>query len=168
MTEPTNHRAKFSIRKLTFAFGPKVALREINLEIPPNQVTVVFGPSQAGKSVLLRTLNRLNDLVEGTAMQGEVLLDGHSIYAPDVDVVALRRRIGIVFALPIPLPGTIRENMRYGLKLAGVRDQGRLEEATERGLQAAALWDEVKDRLDSSAFALSGGQQQRLCLARAL
>jgi phosphate transport system ATP-binding protein len=161
-------RAKFSIRNLTFAFDGKPALRNVNLEIYANQITVVFGPSRAGKSVLLRTLNRLNDLVEGTEMQGQVLLDGEDIYAPEVDVVALRRRVGMVFAVPIPLPGSIRENITYGLRLAGVRSRARLDEALERSLRAAALWDEVKDRLDDSAFALSGGQQQRLCLARVL
>jgi len=168
MTHSEDAPAKFTIRNLTFSFDGKVALRDINLEIPPHQVTVVFGPSQAGKSVLLRTLNRLNDLIEGTSMEGQVLLDGEDIYAPGVNVVALRRRVGMVFAVPIPLPGSIRENVTYGLKLAGVHDQRTLDEALERSLRAAALWDEVKDRLDSSAYALSGGQQQRLCLARVL
>jgi len=168
MSHSTNHRTKFSIRDLAFAFDGKVALKGINLEILRHQITVVFGPSQAGKSVLMRTLNRLNDLVEGTSREGQILLDGQDIYAPDVDVVALRRRVGMVFAVPIPLPGSVRENIHYGLKLAGVRDLRTLDEALERSLKAAALWDEVKTRLDDSAHALSGGQQQRLCLARVL
>ncbi|MGQ9583896.1 MAG: phosphate ABC transporter ATP-binding protein [Anaerolineae bacterium] len=159
---------KFAIRNLTFSFNGKAALKGVTLDIYPNQITVIFGPSRAGKSVFMRTLNRLNDLIEGTAMQGQVLLDGRDIYAPEEDVVALRRRVGMVFAVPIPLPGSVRENVTYGLKLAGVRDRRRLDEALERSLRAAALWDEVKARLDDSAYALSGGQQQRLCLARVL
>lgn len=167
--EPTpSPRPKFQIRNLTFSFDGTPALRNVSLDIYANQITVIFGPSRAGKSAFLRTLNRLNDLVEGTEMQGQVLLDGKDIYAPEVDVVALRRRVGMVFAVPIPLPGSIRENITYGLRLAGVRSRTRLDEALERSLRAAALWDEVKDRLDDPAFALSGGQQQRLCLARVL
>lgn len=168
MAPSLSPQPKFQIRNLTFSFDGKPALRNVSLDILANQITVIFGPSRAGKSAFLRTLNRLNDLVEGTEMQGQVLLDGEDIYAPEVDVVALRRRVGMVFAVPIPLPGSIRENITYGLRLAGVRSRTRLDEALERSLRAAALWDEVKDRLDDSAFALSGGQQQRLCLARVL
>jgi phosphate transport system ATP-binding protein len=162
--------AKFSIRHLTFRYSDGVALRGVTLDIPANEITVVFGPSHAGKSTLLRSLNRLNDLIENeaTAMSGQVLLDGHDIYRPGVDVTELRRRVGMVFALPIPLPLTIRENVIYGLRMRGERRQARLDELVERSLRQAALWDEVEDRLDEPAMRLSGGQQQRLCLARTL
>jgi phosphate transport system ATP-binding protein len=140
----------------------------VNLDLPERAITVVFGPASGGKSTLLRLVNRLNDLVEGTTRRGHVLLDGEDIYAPGVDVTALRRRVGMVFALPLPLPMSIRENVVYGPRLAGVRDRARLDELTERSLRQAALWEEVKDRLEASAFSLSGGQQQRLCIARSL
>jgi phosphate transport system ATP-binding protein len=161
---------KISIQDLTFSYNgaDRPALTGINLDIQSNEITVLFGPSQSGKSTLLRLLNRLNDLVEGITMTGQILLNGQDIYAPGVNVVELRRRVGMVFALPIPLPATIRENITYGLRLSGVRDRHRLEEIVERSLRAAALWDEVWDRLDEPANALSGGQQQRLCLARVL
>jgi phosphate transport system ATP-binding protein len=144
------------------------SLRNVSLSIPRNAITVLFGPAGGGKSTLLRTFNRLNDMVEGTRYRGKVLLDGADILGPDTDVVALRRRVGMVFAQPVPLPMTIRENMTYGLTLAGERRHRNLNRALEEGLQAAALWDEVKDRLDEPAHAISGGQQQRLCLARVL
>ena len=162
--------AKFSIRHLTFRYSDGVALRDVTLDIPANQITIVFGPSHAGKSTLLRSLNRLNDLIENeaTAMSGQVLLDGKDIYRPGVDVTELRRRVGMVFALPIPLPLTIRENVIYGLRMQGERRQARLDELVERSLRQAALWDEVEDRLNEPAMRLSGGQQQRLCLARTL
>jgi len=159
---------KIQIQNVSYAYGDKVALRDVTLDVPANAITVFFGPAGGGKTTLLRLINRLNDLVEGTRMSGRILLDGKDIYAPDVDVPDLRRRVGMVFALPLPLPGTIRENVLYGPKLAGVRDRTRLEEILERSLVQAALWDEVKDRLDSPASALSGGQQQRLCIARSL
>ncbi len=161
---------KFSIRNLTFRFNQDVALRDVNLDIPANQVTVIFGPSQSGKSVLLRCLNRLNDLIENeeTQLTGQVLLDGADIYAPGVDVTELRRRVGMVFALPIALPLTVRENVTYGPRMRGERGAVRLQELVERSLHQAALWDEVKDRLDEPALRLSGGQQQRLCVARTL
>jgi phosphate transport system ATP-binding protein len=162
--------AKFSIRHLTFRYSDGVALRDVTLDIPAKQITIVFGPSHAGKSTLLRSLNRLNDLIENeaTAMSGQVLLDGKDIYRPGVDVTELRRRVGMVFALPIPLPLTIRENVIYGLRMQGERRQARLDELVERSLRQAALWDEVEDRLNEPAMRLSGGQQQRLCLARTL
>lgn len=159
---------KIRIEDLTYAYGDKVALRDVTMDIPANAITVVFGPAGGGKTTLLRLINRLNDLIEGTRMSGRILLDGKDIYAPGTDVIDLRRRVGMVFALPLPLPGTIRENVEYGPRLAGVRDPVRLEEIVVRSLKQAALWDEVKDRLDTPASALSGGQQQRLCLARSL
>jgi phosphate transport system ATP-binding protein len=143
-------------------------LRGISLRIPANAITVLFGPAGGGKSTLLRTLNRLNDLADVVTLAGHVWIDGQDILAPETDTVALRRRLGMVFARPVVLPMTIRQNMTYGLELAGERNRERLNEAVERGLQAAALWEEVQDRLEEPAIALSGGQQQRLCLARVL
>jgi len=162
--------AKFSIQNLVFRFGDGAALRDVTLDIPANQITVIFGPSHAGKSTLLRCLNRLNDLIknEETEFTGQILMDGQDIYAPQVDVTELRRRVGMVFALPTPLPLTIHENVTYGPRMAGERRPGRLDEIVERSLRQAALWDEVKDRLHDPAMRLSGGQQQRLCIARSL
>lgn len=159
---------KIRLENVSYYYGNQPALRDVTLDIPPNAITVIFGPAGGGKTTLLRLINRLNDEVEGTRMTGRVLLDGQDIYAPGVDVPRLRRRVGMVFALPLPLPGTVRENILYGPKLAGVRDRARLEEILERSLRLAALWDEVKDRLDDPASRLSGGQQQRLCIARSL
>jgi phosphate transport system ATP-binding protein len=163
MNEP-----KIRIENVTYAYGGEVALHDISFDVPANAVTVVFGPAGGGKTTLLRLINRLNDLVDGTEMSGRILLDGQDIYAPGTDVVNLRRRVGMVFALPLPLPGTVRENVLYGLKLAGVRDRPQLDAALMRSLTQAALWDEVRDRLDDPARSLSGGQQQRLCIARSL
>ncbi|HSR30560.1 MAG TPA: phosphate ABC transporter ATP-binding protein [Anaerolineae bacterium] len=162
--------AKFSIHNLTFEYGGSVALQDVTLDIPANQVTVIFGPSHAGKSTLMRCLNRLNDLIEYEVISrtGQILLDGQDIHAPGVDVTDLRRRVGMVFALPIPLPLTIYENVTYGPRMAGERRQARLDDLVERSLRQAALWDEVKDRLHDPAMRLSGGQQQRLCIARTL
>ena len=143
------------------------SLRGITLDIYANRINVVFGPAGGGKSTLLRALNRLNDLVDVDQMEGRVLLDDEDIYAPRVDVVQLRRRVGMVFARPVPLPMSIRQNLHYGPQLAGVRGS-RLDELAERSLRQAALWDEVKERLDEPSSQLSGGQQQRLCLARTL
>ncbi len=159
---------KIHIDHVTYAYDGQPVLRDVTLEIPAHAVTVLLGPAGSGKSTLLRLINRLNDLVDSTQLTGRVRLDGQDIYAPGVDVSALRRRVGMVFALPLPLPGTIRENIIYGPKLAGERDRTRLEEIVVRSLIQAALWDEVKDRLDSPANAISGGQQQRLCIARSL
>jgi len=159
---------KIHIEKVSYAYGENWILRDVTLDIAPNSVTVFFGPSGGGKTSLLRLINRLNDLVEGTQMKGRILLDGQDIYSSDTHIPSLRRRVGMVFALPLPLPGTVRENVLYGLKLAGIRDRSRLDEILERSLSQAALWDEVKDRLDDLAAALSGGQQQRLCIARSL
>jgi phosphate transport system ATP-binding protein len=162
--------AKFSIHDLSFYFDGHQALKNVTLEIPARQITVVFGPSHGGKSTLLRCLNRLNDLIENeeTEIQGQILLDGQDVYGPEVDVTELRRRVGMVFAVPIPLPLSIYENVVYGLRMRGEGDRARLDGRVEQSLVQAALWDEVKDRLHEPAMRLSGGQQQRLCLARTL
>jgi phosphate transport system ATP-binding protein len=144
------------------------SLRNISLGIRENAITVLFGPAGGGKSSLLRCINRLNDLTEIKAQQGRILLDGENILAPQVDVINLRRKVGMVFARPVVLPLTIRGNLTYGLEVMGEKSRSKLDEAIERSLKQAALWDEVKDRLDDPAIALSGGQQQRLCLARSL
>ena len=159
---------KIRIEKVSYSYGDVQALREITLDIPAEAITVLFGPAGGGKTTLLRLINRLNDLVDATRMEGHILLDGVDVYRPGVDVTDLRRRVGMVFALPLPLPGTVRENVVYGPMLAGIRDPTRLQEMLVRSLTQAALWAEVKDRLDDSASALSGGQQQRLCIARSL
>jgi phosphate transport system ATP-binding protein len=161
---------KLSIHSLSFQYGKDVALKDVTLDVPEHAMTVLFGPSRAGKSTLLRCLNRLNDLIDDqpTTRRGEILLDGADIYAPGVDVTDLRRRVGMVFALPLPLPMTLRENVLYGLRMRGERSKARMDELTERSLRQAALWDEVQDRLDEPAIRLSGGQQQRLCIARTL
>jgi phosphate transport system ATP-binding protein len=157
------------VRRLTFHYGTKRALDEITLGIQPNLVTAFIGPSGCGKSTLLRTLNRMNDIIPGTRVEGQVLIDGQDIYAPSSDVVRLRRRVGMVFQKSNPFPKSIFENVAYGLRINGLAPNRRtLQEKVERSLRAAALWDEVKDRLHESALALSGGQQQRLCIARAL
>lgn len=144
------------------------SLRDINLKIPANQVSVLFGPAGGGKSTLLRVLNRLNDLSDVDTMSGRVLLNGKNILDPKTDVVELRRKVGIVFSRPVTLPLTIYQNISYPLEIAGERRKNRLDEAVERALKQAVLWDEVYDRLNDPATAISGGQQQRLCLARAL
>ena len=164
MTDPL-----IAVRNLYLTYADETeALRNVSLDIHRNQVFVLFGPSRAGKSTLLRLFNRLSDLIEGTQRRGEVLLAGRDIFAPEVNVSALRRRVSMVFAVPTPLPGSIYANITYGLKLAGIRSEDELGRRVERSLRQAALWDEVKDRLESSAFALSGGQKQRLCIARSL
>jgi phosphate transport system ATP-binding protein len=152
---------------LQYADGTE-SLRGISLEIREKAVTVLFGPAGGGKSTLLRCLNRLNDLTEVRASSGRILIDGKNILDPDVDTIALRRKVGMVFARPVVLPMSIRENLTYGLELAGEKRRARLDEAVERSLKLAALWEEVQDRLGDPAIALSGGQQQRLCLARSL
>ena len=144
------------------------SLKDINLKIPANAITVLFGPAGGGKSSLLRCLNRLNDLTDIQTLTGNIFLDGENILDSKMDVIALRRRVGMVFARPVVLPMSIRQNLTYGLELANEKRRSRLDEAVERSLKLAALWDEVKDRLGDPAIALSGGQQQRLCLARVL
>ena len=164
MTQP-----QISIQNVSFTFSDgTTALKSISLDIHSNEISVVFGPARSGKTTLLRLLNRLSDLNEGSRHQGTILLDGQDIFARGTDVAALRRRISMVFAIPTPLPGSIWDNLTYGLRMAGVQDKEILDKRVEQSLEQAALWDEVKDRLDSSAFALSGGQQQRLCMARSL
>jgi phosphate transport system ATP-binding protein len=165
----TQESAKFVLDDVSYTYEDGVtALRHVTLRIWPNQITAVFGPAGAGKSTLLRLMNRLNDLIPGRRLEGTVLMDRQNIYAPDVDVNALRRRVGMVFATPVPLPMTVRQNLTYGPRLAGMGGNSQLEELVEDSLSSAALWDEVKDRLDEPATELSGGQQQRLCLARTL
>jgi phosphate transport system ATP-binding protein len=152
---------------LQYADGTE-SLRDISLDVRENAITVLFGPAGGGKSTLLRCLNRLNDLTEIKALSGRILLDGKDILAPKTDTIALRRKVGMVFARPVVLPMSIRQNLTYGLELAGERRRSKLDEAVERSLKLAAIWEEVKDRLDDPAIALSGGQQQRVCLARSL
>lgn len=153
---------------LYFYYGQNRALSDISLKIPEHQVTALIGPSGCGKSTFLRCLNRMNDMIEGTAIKGTVTLEGSNIYGPGVDVVELRKRVGMVFQKSNPFPKTIYENVAYGPRVAGVRKRFVLNEIVERSLKQSALWDEVKDRLNDSALQLSGGQQQRLCIARAL
>ena len=158
-----------ALRDVTFTYADgTVALSEVTLDIRPRAITVVFGPARAGKSTLLRLLNRLSDLSLGARHSGQVEVGGQDIFAPEVDVNALRRKVSMVFAIPSPLPGSIWSNLTYGLTMGGITSQSLLAERVERSLRQAALWDEVKDRLHTSAFRLSGGQKQRLCLARSL
>jgi len=159
---------KFSARNLDFFYGGFKALEDISITINKNQVTALIGPSGCGKSTFLRCLNRMNDLIPGIRVEGTVQLDGEDIYAPNVDVVNLRRRVGMVFQKPNPFPKTIFENVAYGLRVNGVKDKKSLLQQVEKSLRQSALWDEVKDRINNSALGLSGGQQQRLCIARAL
>ena len=160
---------KIIIQNLSLQYSDGTeSLRNVNLSIVEKAVTVLFGPAGGGKSTLLRCLNRLNDLTEVKTASGQILIDGVNVLDPQLDVIALRRKVGMVFARPVVLPMSIRENLTYGLELAGEKRRARLDEAVERSLKLAALWEEVKDRLDDPAIALSGGQQQRLCLARSL
>jgi phosphate transport system ATP-binding protein len=159
---------KMRTRALDFYYGPLQVLYGVDFDIFPNVVTSLIGPSGCGKTTLLRTLNRMNDHIPGTRVVGEVAIDESSIYAPDVDVTALRRRIGMVFQRSNPFPKSIYENVAFGLRIAGVKDRRLIDDAVEESLQLAALWDEVKDDLRRPALMLSGGQQQRLCIARAL
>lgn len=158
---------KIDIKHLNFFYGSKQALFDITLPVRERQTTALIGPSGCGKSTFLRTLNRMNDLIPHTRLAGEALMDGSNIYARTTDVVALRQRVGMVFQRPNPFPRSIFDNVAYGLRIQG-RTRGVIEERVEQSLRAAALWDEVKDRLKQSALSLSGGQQQRLCIARAL
>lgn len=157
-----------SAKDVNFYYGSFHALKNITLGIERNTVTAFIGPSGCGKSTFLRLLNRMNDLIEGTRLNGEIRIDGEDIYGRDVEVVELRKKVGMVFQKPNPFPKTIYENVAYGLRVNGVRDRRLIDERVESSLKGAALWDEVKDKLKKSAFELSGGQQQRLCIARAL
>jgi len=160
---------KIEADRLNFYYGAKRALDAISIQIRANLVTAFIGPSGCGKSTFLRTLNRMNDIIPGTRVEGTVLVDGQAIYAPEVDVVELRRRVGMVFQKSNPFPKSIFENVAYGLRINDMaRSKADLQERVEESLRQAAIWDEVKDRLHDSALALSGGQQQRLCIARAL
>ena len=155
-------------KDLRLFYGSSEALHGIVMDFPRNQVTALIGPSGCGKSTLLRCLNRMNDLIDDVRTTGEILLDGQDITDPTLDVIELRRRVGMVFQRPTPFPKSIYENVAYGLRIAGVRDRATLDETVESSLQRAALWDEVKDRLRESALGFSGGQHQRLCIARAI
>jgi phosphate transport system ATP-binding protein len=159
---------KISVKDLDFYYGDKKALLNITLDIPEHQVTAFIGPSGCGKSTFLRTLNRMNDLIDHTRVEGDVIIDGLNIYDKRLDVVELRKRIGMVFQKSNPFPKSIFENIAYGPKVNGIRDKMKLDEIVEQSLKGAAIWDEVKDRLNDSALSLSGGQQQRLCIARCL
>jgi phosphate transport system ATP-binding protein len=153
---------------VNFYYGRFHALKQINMAVPQREVTALIGPSGCGKSTFLRCLNRMNELIEGTRLTGAVLLDGQEIYDRRVDIVELRKRVGMVFQKPNPFPMSIYDNIAYGPRIHGVKRRPQLDEIVERTLQGAALWDEVKDKLKQSAFALSGGQQQRLCIARVI
>jgi phosphate transport system ATP-binding protein len=159
---------KIETKKLNFYYGSKQALRDISIVCPDRRVTAIIGPSGCGKSTFIRTINRMNDVIAGTRMEGEILLDGVNINSPRVDVVELRKSVGMVFQKPNPFPKSIFDNVAYGLRINNGRSRAKIEETVEKSLVGAALWDEVKDRLHENAFALSGGQQQRLCIARAL
>lgn len=155
-------------KNLNFWYGNFHALKNINMEIESNSVTAFIGPSGCGKSTYLRLFNRMNDLIQGTRLEGSVLISGKNIYAKDIDVYALRKRVGMVFQRPNPFAKSIFDNVAYGLRVNGIKDKKVIAETVEQSLKGAALWDEVKDKLNKSAFELSGGQQQRLCIARAL
>ncbi len=162
-------KVMIAVRDLDFAYGTHQVLHKVALEMPARAVTAFIGPSGCGKTTLLRCINRMNDLVDGARItQGAIQLDGVDVNAPEVDVVDLRRRVGMVFQKSNPFPKSIYENISYGLRIAGVNQRSLIDEAVEKSLRGAALWDEVKDRLNANAFGLSGGQQQRLCIARAL
>lgn len=160
-------QSKMAVKELDLHYGSFQALKQINIQIPENQVTAFIGPSGCGKSTLLKSLNRMNDLVEGCSIDGLVTLDGEDIYG-DMNVNLLRRRVGMVFQKPNLFPMSIYDNIAYGPRTHGIRNRRKLDEIIERSLRGAAIWDEVRDRLDKSALGMSGGQQQRLCIARAL
>ncbi|MDQ1255728.1 MAG: Phosphate transporter ATP-binding protein [Candidatus Hydrogenedentes bacterium] len=160
--------ALIEVKDLSVSFSGNPVLRNLDIEVFPNERLAIIGPANSGKTTLLRCLNRLNDLQHRFSHTGRILLDGKDIYSPDVDVAELRRRVGMVYAVPVPLPWSIYENLVYGPKLAGIRDKTVLNERIETSLKAAFLWEEVKDRMREPAHNLSGGQQQRLCLARVL
>jgi phosphate transport system ATP-binding protein len=159
---------KFQIENFSVFSGKDQYLKSISLDIPSNEILGIIGPSGSGKTTFLRALNRTNELESGFRHEGKVLMDGNDIYSPELDVIGLRKKIGIVFAMPVPLPMSIYENVVYGVRLSGINDKKRLDELVEKSLSEAYIWNEVKDRLNISGLRLSGGQQQRLCLARVL
>jgi phosphate transport system ATP-binding protein len=165
---PARGRVVMDVQHLNLFYGEKQALYDISIEFPEKKVTALIGPSGCGKSTLLRCLNRMNDIIDGVRIDGKIFFDGEDIFAPKVDVTELRKRFGMVFQKSNPFPKSIYENVVYGLRIQGVRDKATLDEACERSLKAAALWDEIKDRLEESGLSLSGGQMQRLCIARAI
>src|SRR5215204_3447987 len=167
-TSETQHKDIFSVENVDFYYGEKRALKSINVAIGEKKATAFIGPSGCGKTTLLRCFNRMNDLVVGTRVTGQITLEGKNIYDPDLDVINLRRRVGMIFQKWNPFPKSIYENIVYGLRIVGVSNRACLDEVVEKSLRRAALWDEVKDNLHKSAADLSGGQQQRLCIARAL
>ena len=164
----SDNKNKVHVENMNFYYGAVQALFDINMDIAEKKVTAFIGPSGCGKSTFLRTLNRMNDIIDGTRIEGKVLIDGNDIYGPMTDVVALRKKVGMIFQKSNPFPKSIFDNIAYGPRLHGVKDKNKLMEIVESCLVKSALWDEVKDRLDKSAMGLSGGQQQRLCIARAL
>jgi phosphate transport system ATP-binding protein len=164
----TNHKLKLTVRDLNLHYGPKHALQDVNIDIRAHRVTAFIGPSGCGKSTFLRTLNRMNDLIDNVKIKGSVKLDGEDIYADGVDTVDLRKRVGMIFQKSNPFPKSIYENVAYGPRIHGLKNKAELDALVEKSLRQAAIWDEVKDELQKSALALSGGQQQRLCIARAL
>lgn len=159
---------KIQANKLKLYYGENQALKDISLSVNKNSVLALIGPSGCGKSTFIKTINRMNDLVDNVKIEGEILLEGENIYHPDTDVVALRKRVGMVFQRPNPFPMSIYDNIAYGPRIHGLKNKAALDAIVEKSLRGAALWDEVKDRLHSSAMGLSGGQQQRLCIARLL
>ncbi|RLB82206.1 MAG: phosphate ABC transporter ATP-binding protein [Deltaproteobacteria bacterium] len=163
-----SNKIKMATRNMSFYYGDFKAIEGITLEFSENQVTALIGPSGCGKSTFLRSLNRMNDIIPGTRVEGDVFLDGENIYASGMDMVEIRKRVGMVFQKPNPFPKTIFNDVAYGLRVNGVKNKSELQDRVEASLKAAAIWDEVKDRLNESALSLSGGQQQRLCIARAL
>ena len=163
-----SNKIKVKVENLNLYYGENHALKDVNMDIQENAVTAFIGPSGCGKSTFLKTLNRMNDLVDGVRIDGKVLLDGEDIYDPSVDTTILRKKVGMVFQLPNPFPMSIYDNIAYGPRVHGIRDKKRLDQIVEESLRGAAIFDEVKDRLKKSAMGLSGGQQQRICIARAL
>ncbi len=159
---------KITVKDLNLYYGEFHALKDVNIDIQPNKVTALIGPSGCGKSTFLRTLNRMNDLIDNCKIVGEIKLDGQDIFAPEVDIVSLRKRVGMVFQRPNPFPMSVYDNIAYGPRIHGIKEKTRLDDIVEKSLKGAALWDEVHDRLKKPALGLSGGQQQRLCIARLL
>lgn len=158
----------FEVEQMSFYYGSFKALEDISVDVKRNHITAFIGPSGCGKSTFLRTLNRMNDLIDGTRLEGKVLLEGKDIYQPETDVVELRRQVGMIFQQPNPFPFSIYENVAYGPRIHGIKNKKQLDEIVEKSLTRAALWKEVKDKLHTPALALSGGQQQRLCIARVI